>query len=156
MSSPDWYRAAIADHGAKILGAAENKAAATAAVAALIQAHPEFVAELAAAMAGRDIARWTREHESNGDLFQTALFPLMPASMRVAPTRSVKVADMTAEDLKHAKNMLWARTENAINGAKEAAKRERDAFTRFYDQVRPLLGGDLTVADALRQLSKAA
>lgn len=153
MNTPDWYRQAVADHGARVLGGSENRAAACAAVAMAIQAHPEFAADLAAAMADRDIARWVREHESSGDLFQTALFPLMPASMRTTPAKSVKVADMTGPDLDNAKAMLWNRTKNQMEGAEEAANRERAAFSRFYDQVRPLLTGDLTVADVLGRLA---
>ena len=76
--------------------------------------------------------------------------------MRVAPTKSAEVALMTAEDLDHAKNMLLARTQNAINGVTAAAGRERAVFMDFYSKVRPLLAEGLTVADALNQLAEMA
>ena len=91
-----------------------------------------------------------------GLLLELHLFPEMPLRMRVAPTKSTEVAAMTADDLDHAKNMLLARTQNAIDGVTAAAERERAAFMDFYSKVRPLLTGDLTVTDALEQLAKAA
>jgi hypothetical protein len=149
VKTPDWYRLAIADHGAKVLAGTEQRAQASAAVAAVLIAHPEHIAELAATLADRDVAAWVREHQSSGDLFQTALFPLLPASMRTTPKRSASVASMTGPDLDNAKAMLWNRTENAKNGA----ERERAEFAAFYDRIRPLLDGDLTVGDVMPRIA---
>lgn len=144
MKTPPWYREAVARHGAEIAAGTDNGKA-VAAVITAITAHPEFLED----MVGRDLARWVREHESSGDLFQASLFPLIPASMRVSPRKSVKVARMTAAELDKARRMLLNRTQNAIDGA----DRERAEFTDFYDQVRPLLKGGLTVSEVLSQLA---
>jgi hypothetical protein len=156
MKTPDWYRQAVAEHGAHVLDGTKTRAEASAAVAALIQAHPEHVADLAAGEADRDIARWVRERQSNGDLFQTALFPMLPVSMQTTPSRTAAVSGMTARDLDNARAMLWNRTENQMNGAKDAAERERSAFDEFYGTVRPLLTGGKTVADVIADLTAKA
>lgn len=83
-------------------------------------------------------------------------FPAVPARMRITPTKSADIESMDAEQLDHARNMLLARTQNAIEGATAAAEHERQVFMAFYTKVRPLLKGDLTVSDVLEQLAKAA
>lgn len=145
MKTPDWYREAIAAQGALLAANADRRPRAVAAVIAAIQAHPEFLEE----MVGRDLGKWVRDHESSGDLYQAALFPLIPVRMRTTPSKLVRVAKMTASDLEKAKAMLMAQTQNAINGA----DKKRAQFLEFFDQVHPMLKGDLTVADALSQLA---
>lgn len=156
MKTPQWLATAVADSGVNVLGGSANRAEAEAAVIAATRDHPEFLAELGAAMAVRLLGKWIGEHESGGDLFQTQMFPGLPAAMRVAPKRSTLVADMTAEDLDHAKNMLWARTKNQMDGAREAAEHEREVFMAFYGKVRPLLSGGLTVSEAIGRLAERA
>jgi hypothetical protein len=148
VKTPDWYREAVAEHGAKVLDGTEDGHAAAEAVAAVLLAHPEHLAALAA----RDVAKWVKERESSGDLFQAALFPLLPASLYTAPKVSVRVSAMTAADLDKARNMLWNRTRHALEGA----ERQREIFSGFYDRVRPLLKGDKTVADALGEIAAKA
>jgi phosphoribosylformylglycinamidine (FGAM) synthase-like enzyme len=63
--------------------------------------------------------------------------------------RYTPTADMTGPELDKAKAMLLAQTRNARTSAE---RRQRD-FTAFYKQVRPRLGGDRTVADALAELA---
>jgi len=145
MSKPPWYREAIARHGAELAADGDRHVRAVADVIAVIGEHPEFLEDLV----GRDLGRWVREHESSGDLFQASLFPLIPVTMQVAPARFVKTAAMTAADLDKAQRMLMSRTQNAIDGA----DRERAEFAGFYEQVRPLLKGDLTVSEVLTQLA---
>lgn len=153
MKNPPWLTAAVAANASEVLRGRAKQAAASAAVAAAVKAHPEYIDELAWALADREVGRWLRDHETSGDLFQAQMFPGLPASMRIAPKRTVPVAAMTGEDLDHAKKMLYARTGNAAKGAADAADRERATFDRFYDRVRPLLDGELTVADVLAKLA---
>jgi hypothetical protein len=149
VKTPDWLKTAVAEHAANVLAGTEQRAGANAAVAAAITGHPEFLAERAAALADQQVARWLKEHESSGDLFQAALFPLLPASMRTTPKKSAAVASMTGRDLDNAKAMLWNRTQNA----KDGADRERATFSAFYDRVRPLLKDDRTVGEVLAVLA---
>lgn len=149
MKIPDWYREAVAKHGAEVLAGTETRAEAVGAVIAAINGHPEFLDDLA----GKDVDKWVKEHESSGDLFQAGLFPEIPVTMRVTPSKSLKVALMTGADLDNAKRMLYARTQNAIDGAKESAEHERAVFLAFYDKVRPLLSDDMTVKDAITRLA---
>lgn len=153
MKTPPWLAQEASALGVKILGGKMSRADADAAIVAAARSHPEYGEELAAASAVRVLGKWLGEHTASGDLFQTQMFPDLPAVMRVAPQKSARVADMTAEDLDHARNMLLARTSNMVAGAEEAAERERSAFFRLYDRVRPLLSGDLTVGDVLGKLA---
>lgn len=144
MKTPDWYRQAIAEQGA-LAAAGGDHGKAVASVIAAISAHPEFLPD----MIGRDLGRWVKEHESSGDLFQASLFPLIPVTMPVTPSKSVKVSQMTGPDLDNARSMLWNRTQNTIDGA----DRSREAFAVFYDRVRPLLKDGLTVTEVIGQLA---
>lgn len=152
MKYPDWLGITVAEHAAKVLGGERQRAEANTAVTAAILAHPEFIADRAAALADQQVAAWLREHESSGDLFQAALFPLLPASMRTTPKRTAHVTSMTGRDLDNAKAMLWNRTKNSMDGA----EKERAEFAAFYDRVRPLLADGRTVADALAELAGKA
>lgn len=145
MKTPDWYREAIADQGALLAANADRHSRAVSAVIAAIHAHPEFLEDLV----GKDLGNWVRDHESSGDLYQAALFPLIPVRMRITPQKSVRVSKMTASDLDNAKAMLMAQTQNAIKGA----GKKQVQFLEFYDQVHPLLNGSLTVAEVLGQLA---
>jgi hypothetical protein len=149
MKAPQWLTEEIAAIGVRLLEGKMPRLEAEAAIAAATRSHAGYCADAGVTDALRLFRKWVSEHASSGDLFQSALFPDLPAVMRVAPKRSIPVNDMTGEELDHAKNMLWARTENMINGAEESAKREQVAFARLYDKVRPLLSGELTVGDVL-------
>jgi len=153
MKHPEWLREAISAAGVQVLDGNMTRAGADAAVAAATREHPEFGADLGAAAATGLLGKWLREHSSSGDLFQAQMFADLPASLLVTPGRRTPVADMTAEDLDHAKNMLYARTQNAIDGVTKAALGERAAFDALYGKVRPLLKGDMTVGDALGALA---
>ena len=153
MKTQQWLNEAIAREGARVLDGAITRAEADRVIIDAITAHPEYVAEMVAALGVRLLSKWVTEHASSGDLFQAGLFEDLPAVLRVAPQRTAPVSDMTAADLDKARNMLWTRTENAMNGVREAAERERAAFARFYDVVRPQLSGDLTVRDVLNRIA---
>ena len=49
-----------------------------------------------------------------------------------------------------AKNILWATTQNAIDGAREAAEAERRTFQLLYDEYADRLEGAQTIGDLLR------
>lgn len=156
MKKPQWYAAEIARVGQLTLDGASTRADALAILAAAIRKHPEYVADLVAADAERQLAKWLGGNAPEVAPSQLLLFPEMPLRMRVAPTRYADVAAMDAHDLDAARNMLWARTQNAMDGARDSAEHERAVFAAFYGKVRPLLAGDLTVSDALERLAKAA
>ena len=153
MKPQQWALEAIAAIGARVLDGKMTRAEGDAAIAAVTREHPELGEDLAQAAMASMFAKWLREHTTSGDLFQALPFPGLPASLLTAPRRPTPVASMTGEQLDKAKNMLYARTQNAIDGAKEAAERERAVFDEFYHEVRPLLRADKTVADALAELA---
>lgn len=153
MRKHQWLAEAVAREGTRVLDGATTRTEANAIIAAAITDHPEFVAELVGTLADKTLGKWLRSRETSGDLFQSELFPGLPPVLRVAPKRSAGITDMTAEDLDHAKNMLYARTQNQIDGATNAATAERATFDAFYDKVRPLLAGSKTVGDVLPQIT---
>jgi hypothetical protein len=156
VKKPAWYAAEVAKFGQIVLDGESARADALTLLIAQIRSHPEYVADLIAADAEKELSGWLRANAAEDAPTQLDLFPGLPHRLRIAPTKSAEVASMTAEDLDHAKNMLWARTQNQMDGATEAAEHERTVFAAFYDKVRPLLKGDLTVSDVLEQLAKAA
>jgi hypothetical protein len=149
---PEWLKAAVADHGAQVLAGDRQQAEAAEAVKAAILARPEFLDEMAAVLAASQVGYWVKANRSSGDLFQAALFPGVPPAMLTSVGRYTATLDMTAADLEHAKSMLLAQTRNARTSAD---RRQRD-FTAFYKQVRPLLAGGGTVADALAEIAAKA
>jgi hypothetical protein len=149
---PEWLKEARAEHGAKFLAGTETRAQAEAAVAALILANPEYLAEQAAVAGAAQVAAWVKVNASCGDLFQAALFPRIPALMQVSVGNAMWTAEMTGDDLDNAKAMVLTRTRNV----REAADRTRKDFNAFYRQVRPGLTGDRTVADVLADLAAKA
>ena len=155
-SKPDWHKAAVAAHGARAAAGTTTRAEASAAIEAVVRTHPAYVADLIAADVTRELGRWLAGNGSSGDLLQASLFPDLPVRMRVSPKRTVEVAAMTRADLDHARNILLARTQNAIDGSTRAAEKERAVFTAFYDRVRPLLTDGKKVADVLPRLAPKA
>ena len=146
MKPPAWYRELIAEHGARVMSGAETQERASAAIATDLAAHPEFLAALAA----RDVNRWTDRHEQP-DLIQSALFENIPAMLPVAVGRpKVRVLDMTRDDLDKARRMVVTRTTNAGR----SAYRERRQFLDFYNTVRAQMRDGQTVGDALISLSR--
>lgn len=147
MKQPGWYKEAVADHGERVAAGKETPDEAAAAIGALMGERPEYLAGLAAA----SLAEWGKSREQ-GDLFQAALFPALPALLLTSVGKSARVASMTAAELEKAKAMLLAQTQNAVNGA----ERRRAAFLAFYDQVHPRLTAGKTVADVLPDLAAQA
>jgi hypothetical protein len=149
---PDWLKSAVADSAVQVLSGDRTEAEATATVKAAILDRPEFVGELAATLAAKQVSAWVRVNRSSGDLFQAALFPGVPAVMHVNVRDEMATADMTAGDLDKAKAMILARTRNA----RTSADRQQKDFTAFYKKVRPLLTDGKTVADVLPELAAKA
>jgi hypothetical protein len=156
MKPPPWLAQKIAETGAQQVGGEIPGTEAESAIAAATREHPEYGEALAVAGAVSHYRKWVRGHRSSGDLFQAQMLEGLPASMLVAPQREMPVADMTGTDLDHAKNMLYARTTNAVRGARKTAMAERQVFDRLYERVRKLLEGDLTVSQVLPQAILAA
>ena len=158
MKKPDWYAEEVAGLGQLVLDGVSTRAEALDILIARIRKHPEYITGLVAADAEKELSGWLKSNAAAEATpsSQLDLFPGLPHSMRIAPTKTAEIPEMTAEELDHAKNMLMARTQNAIDGATAAAEHERKVFMAFYERVRPLLTGDLTVADVLSQIEKAA
>jgi hypothetical protein len=144
MSTPAWYREAVALHGERVTSGTETREDMEAAMAALLSAHPEFLA----AIGSRAVDKWTRKHAPR-DLFESSLFPLLPAYLDVAPRIPFRVADMTLAELESAKVMVMTRTGNVLRGA----RRHRKVFTDFYNAVKPLMKDGATVAEATARLA---
>lgn len=153
---PAWLAAAVASQGTKTATGKATRAEASDAIAAAVRAHPEYLEDLIAADVKRYLNRWLAGNGSSGDLLQASLFPDLPVRMRVAPGRTVEVTAMTRTDLIHARNILLARTQNAINGATKSAEAERKVFGAFFDRILPLMDGDKTVRDVLPELAAKA
>lgn len=157
MKKPDWYAEEVAGLGQLVLDGVSTRAQALDILAARIRKHPEYIASLVTADAERELSGWLKANGTEDDASsQLDLFPGLPRRMRIAPTKSAEIASMTAEDLDHARNMLLARTQNAIDGATSAAEHERAVFMAFYERVRPLLRDGLTVGDVLKRIEAAA
>lgn len=146
MNPPAWYRELIAEHGGKVMSGAETQEQASAAIAVALAARPEFLAALAA----RDVSRWTDRHEQP-DLIQAVLFEHIPAMLPVAVGRKARVRDMTKPDLDNARRMIVTRTTNAAR----SASRQRKEFLAFYNAVIPHLRDGRTVGDVLVAISAA-
>lgn len=149
MNPPQWAKEAIASIGAQALNGQMTRAEADAAIITAAREHPEYGAGLGDAAMLSALGKYIRNNASSGDLFQAQMLEGLPASLLIAPRKSKAVADMTGEDLDHAKNMLHARTTNAIRGARSSAMAEREAFDRLYGKVRHLLSGGLKVSDVI-------
>ena len=100
----------------------------------------------------RELEKVEPPSDEEWELHRT-LFPDFPfRSLRITPERYQRVHKMNGHELDMAKNVLYAKTGNAIKGAED----ERRTFDAFYGQVRPLMHGDDTVADAERRLKARA
>lgn len=155
MKKPQWLVEEVARHGQLVLDGNITAAVALAALSAQITGHGEYVAGLISVDAKRELSAWLSENRVDEQPFQADMFPDLPRRLRVTPGKYVEVAAMNGHHLDMARNILWAKTQNAMDGAKAAAEHERDIFTTFYEKVRPMLAGDLTVGDVLDELRQA-
>lgn len=98
-----------------------------------------------------ELAKVAPPADPDWELHRTLFPDFAFRSLRVTPERYAQVHEMTGHQLDMARNILRAKTQNAIDGAND----ERNRFERFYNKVRPLMNDDDTVADAERKLSAA-
>lgn len=154
MKTPQWLTEEVARQGTGILDGSAPRATALAALTAAIGGHPECVADLIAVYAEKELSKWLGDNSASVPSPQLPLFPELPHRMRVAPSKYADTVSMDLAQLEHAKNMLMARTQNAIDGATTAAEHEREVFMAFYGEVRPLVASGLTVGDALNILAE--
>ena len=127
------------------------------AIGAMATADPGYIADLVASAADRELAAWLRgTAPARPSSPQLHLFPEMPYQMKVTPRATADIGTMDAHQLDAAKNILFARTQNAIDGARVAAEREREVFMDFYLKVRPGLHAGMTVADVIAKLTPPA
>lgn len=163
--APGWYDDAVAHHAKEIREEAKTRDQAMASLRELVRDdHPEFgnaildewnAPRLAAAVTAERSQYAVTESPASDpewDLHRTLFADLPYRSLRITPARYQQVCRMTAHDLDMARNVLLAKTGNAIRGAEE----ERRQFEAFYGAVRPLLSGDATVADAERRIAAQA
>ena len=116
-----------------------------------VSAQTKLVDERMAAL-HRELEKIEPPADEEWELHHT-LFPDFPfRSLRITPERYQKIHKMTAHELDMARNVLYAKTGNAIKGAED----ERRIFDSFYNKVRPLMQADDTVADAERALKAHA
>lgn len=144
MSTPAWFREAVALHGERAAAGTETPEAYAAAMAALLAEHPDFLARIG----GRAVDNWVKKHAAV-DLFHAALFPAIPAYMTVGVDTKVRTADMTAADLENARRMVMTRTGNMAR----TARQQRKAFVTFYNAVRELVKSGMTVGEATARLA---
>jgi hypothetical protein len=110
--------------------------------------------------AGKALDAWLRLHREQSatgrfvsQQVQSDLFPDLPVRLHIRPGVPKAVILFTAHDWDSARAMIRARTENAINGAKE----DLDQFEAAYERVRPLLtAGDMTTAEVADQIRLSA
>jgi hypothetical protein len=157
MSKPQWLAAELARQGQRLIDGAVTRQEAVQAIGAMATADPEYVAGLIATAAERELTAWLRgAAPGRPSSPQLHLFPEMPYRMKVTPKATADIVTMDAHQLDAAKNILFARTQNAIDGARAAAEHERDVFMDFYRKVRPALHDGMTVADVIGKLAQAA
>lgn len=154
MTKPQWYAADVARFGQLVIDGSAPRADMLAALMRSIRDHPGYVADLIATDADRELGKWLSDRRQQQPALD--LFPELRRSYRTTPSKYVEVTAMTAHDVDMARAILWAKTQNAIDGAREAAEHERAVFAAFEEKVRPLLAGGLTVADVLDGLGDEA
>lgn len=97
--------------------------------------------------AGEEAAREVRKRG-----LQQSLFPDLPPSLKVTPTKYRPVYAMTKHELETAKAVWTAKTQNSIDGAEA----ERKRLNAFYQKVHPKMDDAETVADVLERLQRVA
>jgi hypothetical protein len=122
-----------------------------------IESDPIYNRAVLDAHAGALLAEYRRAHQPAPDILQAELFPALPAMLYTSPGVRVSPMDCTRYGLEMARNMLYARTGNQMQGAADAAKREREAIDALCDLVMPVMDADpkMTVAGALAILRNA-
>jgi hypothetical protein len=155
VKDPIWFTEAVARSGKSILAGETTRTEAVTELALAV--HGDLLGiDIITGWANGRLDAWLKAAQpAAGPGIQATLFPELKRSYRTTPSRYVEVAAMTAHDVDMARAILWAKTQNAIDGARDAAEHEREVFAEFEAKVRPLLAGGLTVADVLGDLGEA-
>ena len=126
--------------------------AAVAALREVIEQDPAYARLVLAGHANKLLA--SRRRARTPDPALATLFPGLPVILYVQPGVGVDPMACTRWGLEKARNMLYARGSNQVQGATEAVRREREAFQQLCDLVMPLMARDprMTVGEALDQL----
>lgn len=155
MNLPDWLKDMTDELGAgRLAGTVSRQDAVTALRDKILEKDDRpLILGVLAEFAGKALDSWHRAHQhpaAPGSLahVQAELFPDLPARLYIRPGVTKPPIEFTAHDWDTAREMVRARTENAIDGARA----DRDQFERAYARVRPLLGHDATTADIAGQL----
>jgi hypothetical protein len=155
VNLPAWLEDIVEHHGSRRLAGAVTRQEAVTAVRDEIAARADGALVLAiyADYAGRALDAWHRDHQNPSapvpvSSLQGELFPDLKPRLFVQPGVSKPVMTMTAHDWDNAYAMIRNRTEGAIDSAEEDWKN----FEAAYKRVRPLLDGDATTADIVREL----
>ena len=155
MNLPAWL-ADLTDHyGSERLAGNISRQDAVTAIRDEIAAKADkaLLLSIYADYAARALDAYHREHQHAAPApavshVQAELFPDLKPRLYIRPGVTKPVMSMTAHDWDAAREMTLNRTKHAIEGA-EADRRHFDAA---YEKVRPLLDGDATTADVIREL----
>jgi hypothetical protein len=155
VKDPIWFTEATARTGKRIIAGEITRTEAVTELALAV--HGDLLGiDIVTGWTNGRLDAWLKAAQpAAGPGIQATLFPELKRSYRTTPSKYVDVAAMTAHDVDMARAILWAKTQNAIDGAREAAEHERAVFAAFEEKVRPLLAGSLTVADVLDDLEEA-
>lgn len=155
MNLPAWL-ADLADHyGSQRLAGQVSRQEAVTAIRDEIAAKADeaYRLSLYADHAGRIVDAYQREHQYAApppavSHVQAELFPDLKPRLYVRPGVTKPVMAMNAHDWDCAREMIRNRTEGAI----KFAEADRETFETAFGRVRPLLKGDATTADVVREL----
>jgi hypothetical protein len=150
MKLPDWLHDLTEDLGvARLAGDITRQEAVTTLRDKIVgQDDRSLIDGVLADFSGRVVDAWYRAHQhapATGSQahVQTELFPDLPPRLHIRPGILKAPIDFTAHDWDTAREMVRARTQNAIDGAEA----DRAQFEAAYAQIRHLLSGSLTTAD---------
>ena len=160
MNLPTWLEDLTDKYGAQRQAGQITRQQAATALRDKILEHGDdtLILGLLSDFAGKALDSWIRLHQHQqpygGSMpqVQSDLFPDLPVRLHIRPGVPKAVILFTAHDWDSAREMIRARTENAIKGAEE----DREQFEAAYQRVRPLLEGDVTTADIAEQIRQSA
>ena len=158
MNLPEWLGSYIDSIGSRRLSGEITRQEAIRALRDVIAEKDDrpLILGIYAEFAAKHLDTWYRDQQrsplaglpGSPSHVQQELFPDLPPRLYIRPGVSKQVMAMNAADWDNARNVIQNRTEHAIEGAKSDWTQFEDAFTR----VRPLLTGNKTTADVVRQL----
>jgi len=153
MKTPGWFTDELAARGHDILAGHATRADVITELAALVSSDVLGQVIVSTWTASR-IDGWLRGADAvlAADGAQAELFPGLPRELKVTPGKTKPFLAMDAHDLDMAVKLARVQAANSIDGTREWLA----SIEQAYDKVRPLLDGDLTVADVLGDLDDGA